>query len=102
MSFAKGEPWKKVSGPVYVHLNSDVLGSNQSSMSLSLWNNVKEQMLKEVNSWPYNFIESEDFPSSDGSGSVAVQLLIRDSYINEGVFGARSAYMGLAAPGDVR
>lgn len=68
MSYAEGEPWKKVFGPVYVHLNSDVPGSNQSNMSLSLWNNAKEQMLKEVNSWPYNFIESEDFPSSDGRG----------------------------------
>ncbi|KAB2627469.1 rhamnogalacturonate lyase B [Pyrus ussuriensis x Pyrus communis] len=81
MSYAEGEPWKKVFGPVYVYLNSDVPGSNQSNMSLSLWNNAKEQMLQEVN--------------------IAGQLLIRDSYINEGVFGASSAYVGLAAPGDV-
>ncbi|KAM1607762.1 hypothetical protein ACFXTH_028492 [Malus domestica] len=86
---------RRVFGPVYVHLNSDVPGLNQLNMYLSLWNNAKGQMLKEVNSW------SEDFPSSNGRGSVAGQLLIRDSYINEGVFGASSAYVGLAAPGDV-
>ncbi|KAM1941603.1 hypothetical protein ACFX13_029162 [Malus domestica] len=84
----------------YSRENKDIK-ARISQMSLSLWNNAKEQMLKEVNSWPYNFIESKDFPSFDRRGSVAGQLLIHDSYINEGVFGASSAYVGLAAPGDM-
>ena len=37
-------------------------------------------MLNEVNSWPYNFIQSKDYPTSHQRGSVAGQLLVRDRY----------------------
>ncbi|KAM1223200.1 hypothetical protein TB2_010495 [Malus domestica] len=96
LTFADGEAWKKVFGPVFVFLNSDVPSSNAS---FSLWENAKEQMYEEVKSWPYNFTQSEDFPNSDERGSVAGQLLIRDSYINESLVSASYAYVGLAASG---
>ncbi|KAM0995246.1 hypothetical protein ACFX19_010798 [Malus domestica] len=96
LTFADGEAWKKVFGPVFVYLNSDVPSSNAS---FSLWENAKEQMYEEVKSWPYNFTQSEDFPNSDERGSVAGQLLIRDSYINESLVSASYAYVGLAARG---
>ncbi|KAM1486264.1 hypothetical protein ACFX2I_000485 [Malus domestica] len=97
MTFKDGEAWKKVFGPVFVYLNS-VRSSNNS---LRLWENAKEQMLEEVKRWPYNFTQSEDFPSSDKRGSVAGQLLIQDRYINESLVWASSSYVGLAAPGNV-
>ncbi|TQD81016.1 hypothetical protein C1H46_033431 [Malus baccata] len=96
LTFADGEAWKKVFGPVFVYLNSDVPSSNAS---FSLWENAKEQMYEEVKSWPYNFTQSEDFPNSHERGSVAGQLLIRDSYINESLVSASYAYVGLAARG---
>ncbi|CAN6714641.1 unnamed protein product [Malus baccata var. baccata] len=89
LTFADGEAWKKVFGPVFV--------SNAAS---SLWENAKEEMYEEVKSWPYNFTQSEDYPSSDERGSVAGLLLIRDSYINESLVSASYAYVGLAASGD--
>lgn len=38
-------------------------------------------MLSEVDSWPYDFIQSQDFLSSDRRGSFAGQLLVRDRYV---------------------
>lgn len=34
----------------------------------------------EVESWPYNFPASEDFPSEDLRGNVFGRLLVRDTY----------------------
>jgi rhamnogalacturonan endolyase len=38
-------------------------------------------MLVEVDSWPYNFTQSSDFPSVDQRGTVTGQLLVRDGYV---------------------
>ncbi|KAI3995853.1 hypothetical protein MKX01_020388 [Papaver californicum] len=62
--FQHGEPWKKVFGPVFIYLNS---------------------MKIEVNSWPYNFPASKDFPSSHQRGKKSTSAI--------------SAYVGLAPQG---
>ncbi|KAG8642790.1 rhamnogalacturonate lyase B [Manihot esculenta] len=95
--YRNGKPWKKVFGPVYVFINSISIDEDP----LLLWEDAKEQMLVEVESWPYDFPESEDFPSSFQRGSVSGQLLIHDRYVNKRLTWAGSAYVGLAAPGDV-
>ncbi|XP_059435407.1 rhamnogalacturonate lyase B-like [Corylus avellana] len=97
MLFEEGEPWKKVFGPIFVYLNS---ASSQNNPG-QLWENAKEQMLSEVSSWPYKFTQSKDFLSSDQRGTVAGQLLVHDRYIDEKLMHAKSAYVGLAAPGEV-
>ncbi|KAL6225063.1 hypothetical protein ACLB2K_003915 [Fragaria x ananassa] len=98
IKFEEGKAWKKVFGPVFVYLNSAPSSKNSTSI---LWNNAKQQLLKEVKIWPYNFTQSKDFPSSDQRGSVSGQLQIHDRYINESLLPASSAYVGLAAPGEV-
>ncbi|XP_058006244.1 rhamnogalacturonate lyase B isoform X2 [Hevea brasiliensis] len=95
--YRNGEPWKKVLGPAYVYLNS----ISPSEDPEALWEDAKEQMSTEVRSWPYNFPQSEDFPSSHQRGNVLGQLIVRDRYINERLMHASFAYVGLAAPGDV-
>lgn len=54
LKFQEGEAWKKVFGPVFVYLHSPPRSSsnNHSTMITTLWNNGKEQMLKQVQSWP--------------------------------------------------
>ncbi|XP_015579690.2 probable rhamnogalacturonate lyase B isoform X1 [Ricinus communis] len=94
--YRNGEPWKKVLGPVFVYLNSMSPTDHNSS---ALWEDAKAQMSVEVGSWPYDFVQSEEFPSSDQRGTVSGQLLVRDRYINERLLYARSAYVGLAPPG---
>jgi rhamnogalacturonan endolyase len=37
-----------------------------------------DQMINEVQSWPYDFPASEDFQSADQRGNVQGRLLIRD------------------------
>ncbi|OAY33510.1 hypothetical protein MANES_13G102800v8 [Manihot esculenta] len=95
--YRNGEPWKKVLGPAYVYLNS----ISPSEDPQALWQDAKEQMSIEVKRWPYNFPQSEDFPSSDQRGSVLGELRVRDRYISERLIYASYAYVGLAAPGDV-
>ncbi|PRQ51958.1 hypothetical protein RchiOBHm_Chr2g0150231 [Rosa chinensis] len=67
---------EKVFCPVFVYLNSAPPESNNSTSIL--WNNAKQQMFKEVKSWPYNFTQSQDFPSSDQRGSLSCRLLVHD------------------------
>ncbi|CAK9156014.1 unnamed protein product [Ilex paraguariensis] len=95
--FRDGEPWKKVFGPVFVYLNSGSGGDNHQT----LWQDAKEQMLVETQSWPYNFPLSKDFPHAHQRGTVSGRLMVRDRYISRELIPARSAYVGLAPPGEL-
>ncbi|XVF59126.1 hypothetical protein PTKIN_Ptkin07bG0250300 [Pterospermum kingtungense] len=94
--YKKGEPWKKVFGPVLIHLNS---ASSANDYRKALWNDAKRQLSKEIEMWPYNFTGSKDFPHAENRGEVNGQLIVRDRYIYKGLKRARSAFVGLAAPG---
>ncbi|KAK7282913.1 hypothetical protein RIF29_12031 [Crotalaria pallida] len=95
--FNAGEAWKKVFGPVFIYLNSAFDGDDP----LNLWKDAKLQMLVEVQSWPYSFPESEDFPKWDERGNVSGRLLVKERYVSDDYISAKGAYVGLAAPGDV-
>ncbi|XP_071722409.1 uncharacterized protein [Rutidosis leptorrhynchoides] len=99
------EPWKKVFGPVFMYLNS-VSDNNQTEM---LWEDAKMQWSKEVESWPYNFPASEDFPKSDQRGNVSGTLKVNDRFslmlllfrfVSSESIPAIDAYVGLASPGE--
>ncbi|KAK4850741.1 hypothetical protein QYF36_009409 [Acer negundo] len=97
LRFQQGEPWKKVFGPIFIYINSLLDGDDP----LLLWEDAKQQMVMEVESWPYDFPASEDFPSLDQRGSVSGRLLVQDRYVSNGQYiSANAAYVGLAAPGD--
>lgn len=87
-----GESWKKVFGPVFLYLNQ----GNQNS----LWDDAKEQMLKEVQSWPYSFPASEDFPWGDQRGRIKGRLQILDKCVSDDYIPGNGAYVGLAPPGE--
>ncbi|KAK8600954.1 hypothetical protein V6N13_059306 [Hibiscus sabdariffa] len=124
LQFERGEPWKKVFGPVFIYLNN-LIDNNDP---LWLWEDAKQQMTTEVQSWPYNFIASEDFPKSEQRGCISGRLQVSDRYslglgpVESSVFkvdfdqvpwlnlfryvsneyiSANGAYVGLAPPGDV-
>ncbi|XP_022136796.1 probable rhamnogalacturonate lyase B isoform X2 [Momordica charantia] len=99
MKFAAREPWKKVFGPVFVYLNSLPPAAQDSSLYLTLWEDAKQQLATEVNDWPYDFPQSQDFPSSDQRGNLAGRLLVRDGYISKRLMRASNAFVGLALPG---
>ncbi|GAB2254181.1 hypothetical protein Droror1_Dr00021990 [Drosera rotundifolia] len=97
MEFKEGEPWKMVYGPVFIYLNS----VSQKEESSSLWSDAKNQMAREVASWPYEFVSSEDYPKGDQRGSAKGRLLVQDRYNgNNTSLSGRSAWIGLAAPGE--
>ncbi|KAM3730361.1 hypothetical protein ACB098_12G081100 [Castanea mollissima] len=91
------EPWKKVFGPIFMYLNSVTDGNDP----LYLWEDAKNQMMIEVESWPYNFPASDDFPTADQRGSVSGKLQIQDWFLSDECISANCAYVGLAPPGDV-
>ncbi|KAF6136789.1 hypothetical protein GIB67_036988 [Kingdonia uniflora] len=93
LRFVNGEPWKKVYGPVFIYLNSV---SNNQNAHKTLWNDAKDQMRTEVQSWPYSFPVSDDYPSSNQRGTVSGRLLVQD---NQEFTFANAAYVGLAPPG---
>ncbi|KAG2698669.1 hypothetical protein I3760_07G160600 [Carya illinoinensis] len=97
LKFGPNEPWKKVFGPVFIYLNSLTDGDDP----LLLWEDAKQQMIYEVQTWPYSFPASEDFQSADQRGSVCGRLLIQDRYISEENVPGNCAYVGLALPGNV-
>ncbi|KAI5648048.1 hypothetical protein M9H77_34053 [Catharanthus roseus] len=97
LEFKEGEAWKKVLGPVFIYINSD---SGSEEPHAALWIDAKKQMEIERKNWPYDFPVSDDFPHADQRGSVKGRLLINDRYINRNLFPAKSAYVGLAPPGD--
>ncbi|XP_015165789.1 probable rhamnogalacturonate lyase B [Solanum tuberosum] len=94
--FAQGEAWKKVFGPVFIYVNS----VKQGGHPIALWHDAKIQMQHEVQSWPYSFPASEDFPSANQRGNVSGRLLVQDKYKSHGHIPANGAYVGLAQPGE--
>ncbi|KAL0463421.1 UNVERIFIED_CONTAM: hypothetical protein Slati_0229700 [Sesamum latifolium] len=88
-----GEPWKKVFGPVFIYLNS-------GSTNNALWEDAKKQMSEETKKWPYDFPMSVDFPRASQRGTITGRLLVRDRYISRELMPAKSAYVGLAPPGN--
>ncbi|XP_071711956.1 uncharacterized protein [Rutidosis leptorrhynchoides] len=91
MKFRDGEPWKKVFGPVFIYLNSVTTEENP----VSLWADAKDEMLKQTESWPYDFTNSPDFLGAHQRGVVSGTLLVRDVALAR----AKSAFIGLAPPG---
>ncbi|KAL7085417.1 hypothetical protein ACP275_14G280900 [Erythranthe tilingii] len=98
LKFGEGESWKKVFGPVFFYLNS---GAQDDDITLSLWEDAKRQASEQVESWPYSFPASEDFPKSEERGNVTGRLLIRDRCISDDCMMGNGAYIGLAPPGEV-
>ncbi|XP_024169234.2 probable rhamnogalacturonate lyase B isoform X2 [Rosa chinensis] len=90
------EPWKKVFGPIFIYLNS----APDAKDSLSLWEDAKAQMMTEVQSWPYEFPASHDFPPSDQRGNLSGRIRVQDRYVSDTYILANGAYVGLAPPGD--
>ncbi|XP_028802146.1 uncharacterized protein LOC114757310 [Neltuma alba] len=90
------EPWKKVFGPIFVYLNT--LSDDKDIRWL--WEDAKDQMTKQVQSWPYDFPDSEDYQKSDQRGSVCGTLRVRDRCRSDDYIMAQGAYVGLAPPGD--
>ncbi|XP_020963650.1 rhamnogalacturonate lyase B-like [Arachis ipaensis] len=96
MRVQRNESWKKVFGPIFVYLNT----SSENQLQPSLWNDAKDQMSKQVQSWPYDFPASGDFHKSHQRGSVYGTLKVQDRFISDHHILAEGAYIGLAPPGE--
>jgi rhamnogalacturonan endolyase len=90
-----GEYWKKVLGPVFIYLNSSPLRDLRA-----LWEDAKSQSQTEARKWPYNFLQSPDFPKADMRGSITGRLFVRDKFVSKEDMPAGMSYVGLALPGE--
>ncbi|KAM3289660.1 putative rhamnogalacturonate lyase B isoform X1 [Capsicum chacoense] len=96
VKFEPREEWKKVLGPVFTYFNS----ASDKEMALSLWDDAKRQMNEEVQSWPYSFPTSNEFPNCGQRCVVRGRMLVQDRYLSKENLPGKDAYVGLAAPGD--
>ncbi|KAJ8769308.1 hypothetical protein K2173_002512 [Erythroxylum novogranatense] len=94
--FQEGEAWKKVFGPIFIYLNS----MSPHDDYKTFWDDAKSQTSREIATWPYDFVQSEDFPPAHKRGEVFGTLTIKDSDEPDHSVGASFAYVGLARPGD--
>ncbi|MED6216757.1 hypothetical protein PIB30_010788 [Stylosanthes scabra] len=100
--FKEGEAWKKVFGPIFIYLNSPNDDTSDDDPHKMLWEDAKLQMNVEVESWPYTFPDSEDYPKWYERGIVNGRLLVKERYISDDDrISAKGAYVGLASPGEV-
>ncbi|CAN1288425.1 Rhamnogalacturonate lyase [Linum perenne] len=88
--YRNGEPWKKVFGPVFIYLNSNAPNSNDYA---ALWKDAKTQTEKEVQNWPYSFVQSPDYLPAAKRGTISGQVLSPTPKVGA------NAYLGLAMPG---
>ncbi|KAI5079956.1 hypothetical protein GOP47_0005435 [Adiantum capillus-veneris] len=95
--FRQGEAWKKVFGPVYIYLNSCLKGAHFSR----LWHDAKQQMLLEMESWPYSWPCSSDYPKAHERGTVSGRLLVRDRFFSSTMMCGTHAFLGLAIAGEL-
>ncbi|CAN1809421.1 Rhamnogalacturonate lyase, partial [Linum perenne] len=72
--YRNGEPWKKAFGPILVYLNSDADHS-------ALWKDAKSQLDKEIQQWPYTFVQHQDYLQAAQRGTVTGQLMVDDNYV---------------------
>ncbi|PIA55234.1 hypothetical protein AQUCO_00800159v1 [Aquilegia coerulea] len=98
LKFRDGEHWKKVFGPVFIYFNK-VVDDHQEVPYSKLWKDAKNQMMNEVQSWPYQFPKSKDYPHLEQRGTVTGRLFVQDRYISKDYISAKSAYVGMALPG---
>ncbi|XP_052188166.1 probable rhamnogalacturonate lyase B [Diospyros lotus] len=96
LRFEAGEPWKKVFGPVFIYLNT----LQEETNPFWLWQDAKEQMKIEVQSWPYSFPNSDDFPKFHQRGTLTGRFLVQDWYVSDQPQLANGAYIGLATLGE--
>jgi rhamnogalacturonan endolyase len=67
ISFADGEVWSKVYGPVYVYLNK---GDSLNA----LWEDAKQRSAAEYAKWPYTWLKNPDYPLERGTVTGQVAL----------------------------
>ncbi|KAK1278800.1 hypothetical protein QJS04_geneDACA023550 [Acorus gramineus] len=92
-SFANGEAWRKVYGPVFAYLNSTRSVNN----AYDLWLDAKEKRVEEEKAWPYDFVSSPFYLMSSERGSASGTLYIQDRFLSGSLIPASYAYVGLAA-----
>ncbi|KAL9262291.1 Rhamnogalacturonate lyase-like protein [Drosera capensis] len=59
------------------------------------------QMTEEVQSWPYDFPASEDFPKANQRANVGGRLFVHDSFVTPEKVPAKGSFVGLAPPGEI-
>jgi rhamnogalacturonan endolyase len=62
LTFADGEVWSKLYGPVFVYLN-------QGDSVDAMWADAKNRAALEIQKWPYTWLQNPDYPLQRGTVS---------------------------------
>ncbi|HVS35817.1 MAG TPA: polysaccharide lyase family protein [Gemmataceae bacterium] len=85
LRFADGEPWEKVYGPVFVYMN------NGKSID-AMWDDAKKRAGVEAAKWPYEWLESKEYPRERGVVAGSIRLTDGGS--------TKDAWVILSPPGE--
>ena len=88
-AIGEGEKWSKVIGPFLIYCNS---GSDPRK----LWKDALNKADKESKVWPYDWVQTADYPHKHERGSVEGQIVLNDPQAPD--LEMSNVLVGLAAP----
>ncbi len=89
LAVAPDETWTKVVGPFAIYCN-------RSLTAFDAWKNALARAGAEEKQWPYEWFDDTNYPNVAGRGTVAGQIILRDSYAPDARMS--NLWVGVAAP----
>jgi len=91
LDLAAGEAWSKVVGPILIYVN-------HAATPQAMFQDALAEAARQHAQWPFDWVQSEDYPLTAGRGSVTGKLVVKDD--DPTARPAGRMLVGLIAQGD--
>jgi rhamnogalacturonan endolyase len=103
---AQGEEWSKVIGPFFLYMNSlpEKTGAapesdeQRQTDAIALWKNARAEAAVQAAKWPYEWVDSADYPHKDQRSTVRGTFHLVDPLMPGGARFMGGLTVGLTAP----
>ncbi len=102
LDVAKGEQWSKVIGPFFLYMNSLPPGAaggdaHRDADAMTLWKDARAQAIVQAAKWPYDWVDSADYPHKDQRSTVSGTFNLVDPLMPGGARFMGGITVGLTA-----